>query len=370
MQCNQCGQTNRPGARFCTRCGASLNVGAVSKPGSSTHRGGPVTPGRPNTLKVCPQCKTHNRWGANVCTHCGYRFGRQPAQPTPQAVARKVSLARRLKHRWWVGGVGLLLVVLFLGVRHFTADVAAPPSAMPTPVSISPTAAPQPASTISVVATATPNVLQQAVVSVLQIIVPNDAQPNSAAMGSGSVVSAHGHILTNFHVLGDVQTRQLHNRDSLILIAVPPLGQSAAAPVIRYRAVLVKADYDLDLALLQISATEDGRALPPDLGLTPLPIGDSDTVQIGDELTIIGYPGLGGATVTITRGIVAGYLPNEGWLKTDAEISPGNSGGAAINRAGQLVGVPSAETRVALASGQLGLVRPSNLAQALLILAQ
>lgn len=370
MQCNQCGQTNRLGARFCTRCGAPLSVGTASKPVAPTRMGGPVAPAQPNTLKVCPHCKTHNRWGASVCTHCGYRFSGQSAQPTAQAVARKVSLARRLKNRWWLGGVGLLLVVLFLGVRHFTDDVAAPPSAMTTPASTSPTAAPQPASTVSIAATATPNALQQAVVSVLQIIVPNDAQPNSAVMGSGSVVSAHGHILTNFHVLGDLQTSQLHNRDSLILIAVPPLGQSTAAPVIRYRAVLVKADYDLDLALLQISATEDGRALPPDLGLTPLPIGDSDTVQIGDELTIIGYPGLGGATVTITRGIVAGYLPNEGWLKTDAEINPGNSGGAAINRAGQLVGVPSAETRVALVSGQLGLVRPINLTQAILALTQ
>jgi len=213
-------------------------------------------------------------------------------------------------------------------------------------------------------------VLQQALVSVIQVVVPNDEQANSASIGSGSVVSRHGYILTNFHVLGDDQTHQLHNRDGIILIAVPPQGQSTAAPVIRYRAELVKADYVFDLALLRISAMQDGRALPPDLGLTPLPIGDSATVQIGDELTIIGYPGLGGATVTITRGIVAGYLLDEGWLKTDAEINPGNSGGAAINRAGQLVGVPSAETRAELAPGKLGLVRPINLAQDLLALAQ
>lgn len=133
---------------------------------------------------------------------------------------------------------------------------------------------------------------------------------------------------------------------------------------------MLQADYDLDLALLQIRTTDDGRALPADLGLTPIPIGDSDTVQLGDEVTIIGYPSLGGSTVTLTRGIVSGYLPDEGWIKTDAEINPGNSGGTAINRDGQLIGVPSAESRAISAPGKIGLVRPINLAQVLLRLAR
>lgn len=320
-------------------------------------------------MKLCPRCATQNRWGANVCANCGYRFSSQLAQRAiPPGVGAVRTLQRYAPH-WWLWGAGVLALLLFVGLRRLAVESPALVS-QPAGTANAAADAHPPTSTPTLVDAPTPNALQQALASVIQVIVPDEQQPNTSSIGSGSVVSRRGHILTNFHVLGDEQTRQLHNKAGLIFIAVPPQGQSTAAPVVRYRARLVEADYLLDLALLQISATEGGGALPADLGLTPLPIGDSDTVQIGDELTIIGYPGLGGATVTITRGIVAGYLPDEGWIKTDAEINPGNSGGAAINRAGQLVGVPSAETRTALAPGKLGLVRPINLAQALLAHAQ
>ncbi|MBX3013606.1 MAG: trypsin-like peptidase domain-containing protein [Caldilineaceae bacterium] len=361
MLCSHCGQTNRPNAHFCARCGTKLGAKPVtpaSAPAAAPPTAGQVPLTLTATMKVCPRCATHNRWKASVCTHCSYHFSGQSTQQAAQLGAvRKKRSGQGRKHQWWLWGVGLLLLLLFVGVRRFTTAILATPPQATTPTS-----------THSVAVTATPNGLQQALVSVIQVIVPNDGQSNSASIGSGSVVSSDGHILTNFHVLGDIQTRQLHNQAGLILIAMPPLGQSSAAPVIRYRAALVQADYLLDLALLQISATDDGGALPLDLGLTPLSVDDSDTVQIGDELTIIGYPGVGGATVTITRGIVSGYLPDEGWLKTDAGINKGNSGGAAINRAGQLVGVPSAETSVAHSPGKLGLVRPINLAQDLLAL--
>jgi len=346
------------------------NPASAPIPASAAARqAGPVTPAVTTTMKVCPRCAAHNRWVASVCAKCGYRFSGQTAPKAAQTSAAKARPLRRHFPPWWLWGVGLLLFVSFFGVRRFTSG-SPPPTRQPTSTSSATAGASQPTSTANVAAGPTPNVLQQALVSVIQVVVPNDEQANSASIGSGSVVSMHGHILTNFHVLGDEQTHQLHNQAGIILIAVPPQGQSTAPPVIRYRAELVQADYVLDLALLRISAMQDGRALPPDLGLIPLPIGDSDTVLIGDELTIIGYPGLGGATVTITRGIVAGYLLDEGWLKTDAEINPGNSGGAAINRAGQLVGIPSAETRAPEAPGKLGLVRPINLAQDLLALAQ
>src|SRR5690606_30985477 len=70
------------------------------------------------------------------------------------------------------------------------------------------------------------------------------------------------------------------------------------------------------------------------------------SVEIGDDLYILGYPAIGGDTITFTRGLVAGFtgdsqLGTRAWIKTDAAISGGNSGGLAANAAGQLIGVPT-----------------------------
>jgi S1-C subfamily serine protease len=207
----------------------------------------------------------------------------------------------------------------------------------------------------------------------VQIIVPVDGQrrPSSgsgrgSSAGSGSVLTGQGHILTNFHVVGDPDTGRPYNRQGLIYVAVSP-PDLKGPPEVRYIAELMQSDRSLDLALIKIVAGQDGGDLPADLNLTTMPVGDSDTVKIGDELSIIGFPGLGGATVTFTRGSVSGFLTDEGWIKTDAEINPGNSGGAAINRAGQLVGIPSAAAgETVQLPGKIGLVRPVNLARPLI----
>jgi hypothetical protein len=80
--------------------------------------------------------------------------------------------------------------------------------------------------------------------------------------------------------------------------------------------------------------------------LEPIPIGDSDEVTIGDEVIILGYPSVGGDTITLTYGRVSGFTANptlgsHAWIKTDATILGGNSGGLAANSAGELIGVPT-----------------------------
>src|SRR5690606_37198568 len=96
-------------------------------------------------------------------------------------------------------------------------------------------------------------------------------------------------------------------------------------------------DKDLDLAVVEIVADIQGNRLqqPPTMDfITP---GNSDDLQIGEEMTIIGYPGLGFDSVTVSTGRVSGFLPFENdpkkvqVIKTDAELNPGNSGGTAIN---------------------------------------
>ena len=82
-----------------------------------------------------------------------------------------------------------------------------------------------------------------------------------------------------------------------------------------------------------------------------------------------GYPGLGGDTPTFTRGTVSGFLVDEvlgldrGWIKTDAEINRGNSGGMAINDRGELIGIPTLVFSDQEVSGKLGEVRPIHHAQ-------
>lgn len=75
-------------------------------------------------------------------------------------------------------------------------------------------------------------------------------------------------------------------------------------------------------------------------------LGNSDLLQLGDALTVLGYPGIGGDTITLTKGYVGGFTPDDkygdrAFIKTSAAIAGGNSGGLAANDAGDLVGVPS-----------------------------
>lgn len=303
-------------------------------------------------MKLCPRCAASNQMRAKFCVKCGYTF----AGAAPPLVARPVL---------WAAGIGaaLLIVALVAGLvlssrnatRTSGLEVTPPPGA---PVGEAPS-------------TRAADARQRALRGTVQIFVPLDGETDRASGGSGSVLTEQGHILTNFHVIGDVTTGQLLNRDGRIYVAVSP-PDLKAAPQIRYVAELVDADVGHDLALIRIRALQDGSALPADLGLTTLPVGDSDTVKIGDALSIIGFPGLGGNTVTFTQGSVAGFLQAEGWIKTDAEINSGNSGGAAINSLGELIGVPSAaatagaDTAETEVPGKIGLVRPINLAARLI----
>ena len=173
--------------------------------------------------------------------------------------------------------------------------------------------------------------------------------------GSGTIISADGIILTNAHVAAPTSPglATLYNDPELLFGEEPDqlvvaLSDSADRPPTEaYIAELAAADGALDLAVIKITADLDGNALSPaSLNLPFVEIGDSDTIGLGDEIRILGYPGAGGETITFTRGNVAGFesqnrVGDRAWIKTDATISPGNSGGLGVNAAGQIIGVPS-----------------------------
>ena len=174
-------------------------------------------------------------------------------------------------------------------------------------------------------------------------LVPQEGQ------GSGFIIDRDGHVLTNYHVIGDAIAGRgqievtLHNRK-------------------KYRATIVGTDPSHDLAIIQIKA--------PDL--SPMSMGDSRNLQVGQKVYAIGNPfGLSG---TLTSGIVSSIRqvqePNgmtiDEAIQTDAAINPGNSGGPLLNSHGEVIGI---NTMIASNVGQsagIGFAIPINSAKAVL----
>lgn len=225
-----------------------------------------------------------------------------------------------------------------------------------------------------VVAPAAAADLVAATVQVFVLRVADDLS-TVAGHGSGTVVSADGLILTNAHVAkpsaGGHGIRMGEPTPPVdpagLVVAIIEDEASPAVP--RYFASVVAADGYLDAALIRIDRTLDGAPVAAgSVNLPFLPIGDSDALGVGDELTVVGYPAIGGNTISLSAGLISGFLgdPRIGdraWLKTDAIVSQGNSGGLAANAAGELVGIP---TMVPEDTGGYSLVRPIALVRPML----
>ncbi len=167
---------------------------------------------------------------------------------------------------------------------------------------------------------------------------------SSVWTGSGTIVDPSGIILTNCHVADPRAMGMSSPQADRLGIAITEY--SDRPPALSYFARPVAVVPELDLAVLQIVADVNGRQVR-DLDLPALDIGDSDQLELGDRLAIFGYPGIGGETVTYTSGNVSGFSSEKGvnssraWVKTDATIAGGNSGGTAVNQTGELVGIPT-----------------------------
>lgn len=182
------------------------------------------------------------------------------------------------------------------------------------------------------------------------------------SFGSGSIIDGRGLVLTNFHVVGDLWTGVPYS-DGLALVGVTT--DPAAPPSPWYIAELVKWDADLDLAVLRIIADEKGDPIAGRLNLPTVPVGNPDHLRTGDELWILGYPGTGEDTISVTYGHLSGWTYDRAFdaklIKTDAEISEGNSGGMAINAKGEMIGIPTWVVQEELGPGKLGYIIPINL---------
>lgn len=172
--------------------------------------------------------------------------------------------------------------------------------------------------------------------SVVQIVALDEAD-TPIWSGSGTVISDDGLILTNGHVVDD-------RKNEYARLGVAVTESTDQPPTPKYIAEIVAVDYVLDLAIIQVRTDLDGNSAT--LDLPPVLIGNSDAVDIGDQIRILGFPGIGGETITFTQGVVSGFTAQRGiadraWIKTDATIAGGNSGGLAVNSAGEIIGVPT-----------------------------
>lgn len=164
-----------------------------------------------------------------------------------------------------------------------------------------------------------------------------DSHGDTVWTGSGTFISADGLILTNGHVVDD-----RNGEYDQLGVAIAPRSDEPAE--LAYLAEIAAVDYVLDLAVIRITSDLDANEVNEEFPYVA--IGDSDRVEIGDEVRILGFPGIGGDTITFTKGAVSGFTADRSvggraWIKTDATIAGGNSGGLAVDAAGELVGVPT-----------------------------
>ena len=176
-------------------------------------------------------------------------------------------------------------------------------------------------------------------VGLIQVRTPSeDPDGSPRPRGSGVVISSDGIVVTNYHVVYNKQTDQLYDE---IVFTPSEDGVAANASANRYRLKYMIVNKDYDLALLRITTDGAGNPLAGTLGLDHIEIGDSKGVRLLDDLVIIGFPDKGGLTVTVNQGVVEGKDVLGNWIKTDARVIHGNSGGAAVDLEGRLIGIPT-----------------------------
>ncbi len=186
-------------------------------------------------------------------------------------------------------------------------------------------------------------VAQKALPSVVSI---NVTTSDGEGVGSGVVLDTDGNIVTNYHVIEGAQSISVSTGDA------------------SYDATVVGSDESSDLAVIKIDAG--------DAALTPIEVGDSSTLQVGDWVMSLGSPF--GLEQSVSQGIVSALTRNElmqsssgntlytNLIQTDATINPGNSGGALVDDEGKLVGINSLIESYSGSSSGVGFAIPGNYA--------
>ena len=212
-----------------------------------------------------------------------------------------------------------------------TATTAPTPTTTPLPTptkspTATPTALPKPVPTPTATILDPYQVIQQSIVKIV-------AQTSLGhVQGSGVIIGDGEYVITNAHVI-----------DRAVGTIEVSLHPESGPRLLTDGQVVFKSD-DIDLALLKI---EDSLGKPIEISRT-LP-------NLGDSLILGGFPGIGGETLTATRGTVAGFQFDGATIKFDGQLGSGSSGGAAVNQQGKMVGIATRSSGEASA-GSLGIL--------------
>ena len=227
----------------------------------------------------------------------------------------------------------------------------------------------------------TPKAIAGAFPSTVMVVVADtvDGRLRARGGGSGIVVGRDGSVITNYHVVHDKDGR-LHE----LFILGRFVGEGRPPELVcAGRPNRSKLQPELDLALLKCDLDLDGQPwMPTGGGPWPvIPMDRPEPVRPGQRLWVIGYPDVGGGGITLSQGLVEGWTGEDGglgrdYLKTDASITHGNSGGPVVDDQGKLVGMATAfRIRISASGGvietaKVGLVRPMSAASELLAIAR
>lgn len=218
-------------------------------------------------------------------------------------------------------------------------------------------AAPAPSSSVASTVTGTCDAVQVANTALPAIVTVSVSNGDASGVGSGVIVRADGHIMTNNHVISAAA-----NGGSIEVL----FSDGNSAP-----ATLVGRDPLADIAVLKVNAAK---------GVPNITLGDSGAVKVGQPVVALGAPL--GLSSTVTSGIVSALgrnvpVPSDnnstailvGAIQTDASINPGNSGGALVDCSGKLIGINTAIATVPSEDGAggggsvgIGFAVPINLA--------
>lgn len=302
MKCSNCAAENIAGIRRCVSCGKDLIAEDQNRPSISMD--GLITPAKPNQVST----PTH--------------------QPTTiQVMPRHRSAKGFLGFRKSPVGqaVYLILVILLIGGAYSIFNEGKSKN-----TSIPDESIPQTADSSLDFAAPTNNLVSGVDIlnSIVQVTVGDGSR--ECWGGSGSIFLDDHHVLTNHHIV------ESDDECDVKEIYVETVARIDEAPVRTHKAVVVAIDKDADLAILEISPiTTFSRKL--------VPVKVAETLKIGAPITAIGFPSIGGSSVTVTTGEISGFSNYRGvqWIKSSISISGGNSGGGAFDSVGGLVGVPT-----------------------------
>lgn len=181
------------------------------------------------------------------------------------------------------------------------------------------------------------NIYRNTAASVVLIIGFSDSGAGSS--GTGSIITHDGVVLTNSHVITNADTGRLYRNLVVYLKPKEITGDHRKDLSTPFLVDVIARDPDLDLALLRIQNAPST--------LRPVEIGDSEEVEIGESVAVIGHPG-GGGLWTLTTGTISSKRRDSSRdvFQTDAAVNPGNSGGPLFDAYSRLVGVNTFVRRV------------------------